>query len=255
MPMPGTPGTLSTLSPASACTSTTLSGVTPNFSSTSGSPISLFFMVSSMETRAPTSCIKSLSEDTITTSPPASAAWQRIGRDDVVGLEALLLDAGHVEGAHRVADQRELRHKLRRRLGPVRLVIGGDGVAEAHPAVVEDHGKMRRPLFALRLAQKLPQHVAKAVHRADRQPVGGPRQRRQRVEGAENIARAVDEIDAAAGRDGGCAFRLRGLGPVESEIRHAPTIGIRGSGAMHASPGAPGFQRLSSRGSAPVKQP
>jgi hypothetical protein len=34
--MPGTPGTLSVASPASACTSTTLSGATPNFSITSG---------------------------------------------------------------------------------------------------------------------------------------------------------------------------------------------------------------------------
>ena len=33
---------------------------------------------------------------------------ERIGGDDVVGLVALLLDAGDVEGAHRVAHQREL---------------------------------------------------------------------------------------------------------------------------------------------------
>ena len=38
-PMPGTPGTLSTLSPHSAWTSMTLSGPTPNFSRTSASPI------------------------------------------------------------------------------------------------------------------------------------------------------------------------------------------------------------------------
>ncbi len=37
--MPGTPGTLSTASPQSACTSITLSGVTPNFSNTSSAPI------------------------------------------------------------------------------------------------------------------------------------------------------------------------------------------------------------------------
>ena len=74
MPMPGTPGTLSVLSPASACTSTTLSGVTPNFSITSGSPMVLFFIVSSMETPGSMSCIKSLSDETITTSAPASAA-------------------------------------------------------------------------------------------------------------------------------------------------------------------------------------
>ena len=37
-PMPGTPGTLSVELPASACTSTTLSGVTPNFSITASGP-------------------------------------------------------------------------------------------------------------------------------------------------------------------------------------------------------------------------
>ena len=76
MPMPGAPGTLSTLSPHSACTSTTFSGGTPNFSITSGGPMRTFFMVSSIETRSPTSCIRSLSEETITTSPPASRTWQ-----------------------------------------------------------------------------------------------------------------------------------------------------------------------------------
>ena len=40
-PMPGTPGTLSVESPASACTSTTLSGGTPNFSRTSSGPMVL----------------------------------------------------------------------------------------------------------------------------------------------------------------------------------------------------------------------
>ena len=80
----------------------------------------------------------------------------RIGRDDVVGLIAFLLDASHIEGAHGVADQRELRHKLRRRIGPVRLVFGGYRVAEARLAVVEDDREMAGPLLALRFTQKLP---------------------------------------------------------------------------------------------------
>ena len=49
-PMPGTPGTLSVESPASACTSTTFSGGTPNFSITSGMPMRRSFMVSYMVT-------------------------------------------------------------------------------------------------------------------------------------------------------------------------------------------------------------
>ena len=76
MPMPGAPGTLSTLSPHSAWTSTTLSGVTPNFSNTCSAPIFRFFMVSSMKTCGPTSCIRSLSDETISTSPPRSRTLQ-----------------------------------------------------------------------------------------------------------------------------------------------------------------------------------
>ncbi len=77
MPMPGAPGTLSTLSPHRAWTWVTFSGGTPNFSTTCSGPMRTFFMVSSMVTRSPTSCIRSLSEETITTSPPASRAWQQ----------------------------------------------------------------------------------------------------------------------------------------------------------------------------------
>ncbi len=74
MPMPGTPGTLSTLSPARDCTSTTRSGSTPNFSITSAASIGLFLIGSSMVTPSPTSCIMSLSEETMTTRDPSSRA-------------------------------------------------------------------------------------------------------------------------------------------------------------------------------------
>ena len=69
-PMPGTPGTLSVESPISACTSTILSGVTPNFSMTSAGPIGFCLIGSNMPTPGRMSCIKSLSEDTIVTCPP-----------------------------------------------------------------------------------------------------------------------------------------------------------------------------------------
>ena len=67
IPIPGAPGTLSTLSPASDCTSMTRFGPTPNFSTTCSEPILLFFMASYISTPLPTSCIKSLSEETIVT--------------------------------------------------------------------------------------------------------------------------------------------------------------------------------------------
>ena len=74
MPMPGAPGTLSVESPASAWTSTTLSGVTPNFSMTSAGPTLRIFIGSIMSTPGRTSCIRSLSDDTIVQVAPASTA-------------------------------------------------------------------------------------------------------------------------------------------------------------------------------------
>ena len=76
-PMPGTPGTLSVLSPHSACTSMTLSGPTPNFSRTSASPIGRSVIGSRIvDLPSLTSCIMSLSEDRIVTLAPASTAWR-----------------------------------------------------------------------------------------------------------------------------------------------------------------------------------
>ena len=74
IPIPGAPGTLSIESPASACTSITRSGPTPNFSITSSRPIGLFFSVSNMTMPGATSCIRSLSAEMIVTRPPAAAA-------------------------------------------------------------------------------------------------------------------------------------------------------------------------------------
>ncbi len=73
-PMPGTPGTLSTESPISACASISLSGPTPNFSITSGTPIGFCLIGSSIVTPGRMSCIRSLSEDTTVAVPPTSVA-------------------------------------------------------------------------------------------------------------------------------------------------------------------------------------
>ena len=70
-PTPGTPGMLSVGSPIRAWTSTTRPGSTPNLACTSAGPIRLSCMVSSMVTRPETTCIRSLSPDTMTTSAPA----------------------------------------------------------------------------------------------------------------------------------------------------------------------------------------
>ncbi len=72
--MPATPGTLSMLSPISASTSPTSSGGTPNFSRTSATPSLRFFMVSRTETSSSQSCMRSLSDEQITTCIPAALA-------------------------------------------------------------------------------------------------------------------------------------------------------------------------------------
>ena len=72
-PIPGTPGTLSVESPASACTSTTLSGLTPKRSNTSASPMRRCFIGSSIVIPPRTSCIRSLSDETIMVSRPAAS--------------------------------------------------------------------------------------------------------------------------------------------------------------------------------------
>ena len=121
-----------------------------------------------------------------------------IRRDQVVGLIPIELDARHVEGLHGVTNERELRDELFRRRRPLRLVFRIDVVAEGVPSSIENNGDVRRRFRDLALAQKLPQHLAEAVHGADRQPVRRPGQRRQRVEGAEDVARPINEIDVAA---------------------------------------------------------
>ena len=128
----------------------------------------------------------------------ALAGDPRIGRDQIVGLEAALLEAGQVERAHGVADQRELRDQVVRRRRPVRLVVGIELVAERDLGLVEDDGQMRRPVVLGHVAQQLPQHVAEAEHGIDLQPVGFAVQRRQRVIGAENVGGTVDQKDMVA---------------------------------------------------------
>ena len=68
--MPGTPGTLSTLSPISAWASISFSGGMPNFSTTSAAPIGFCLIGSSIPTPGRISCIRSLSDETMVAVPP-----------------------------------------------------------------------------------------------------------------------------------------------------------------------------------------
>ena len=106
---------------------------------------------------------------------PGVAGSTGHGRDDVVGLIALRLDAGDVEGAGRVTGQRKLRAQILGRLGALRLVGGIDFVAERLGRMVKDHrrmGRRRVPVIGLHVP---PQHVAEPRDRTHRQPVRFPR--------------------------------------------------------------------------------
>ena len=130
--------------------------------------------------------------------PAAPGGLARIGGDEVVRLEPLLLDAGEAEGPGRVADQRELRHQVLGRRGAVGLVLVVEVVAERGPGLVEDHREVSRPVGLVEVLGELPQHRGVAIDRAHRHAlrVG---ERGQAVIGAEDVGRAVDQVEMLLG--------------------------------------------------------
>ena len=145
-----------------------------------------------------------------------------IGGDQIIRLVIRLLDAGDVEGTGGLADQPELRAQICRGLRPLRLVLRVDLVAERLRGMIEDHREVGGLLARLRLLQQLPQHVAEALHGADGQAVGLACQGRERVVGAENIPRTIDEVEMVAGFQGGAA----GHGPtMPPRVRRCQRIG------------------------------
>ena len=166
------------------------------------------------------------------TSAPASSRLARVGGDEVVGLVALLLEASDVERSHRVADEGELRDKVLWHVRAVRLVVGIELVAERLFGKVEDHRKMGRRAEFAGLAEQLPQHGAEAMHGADGEPVGGAGEGRQGVKGAEDVARAVDQIDVVAL----CHRPAGGLGFRVSHCHDGGNIGIGGVASRQPIP-------------------
>ena len=143
------------------------------------------------------------------------AGLAHVGGDQVVRLEAGLLQARQVEGAHRGADQRKLGTQVIGRVGSVCLVVRIHVGPECLLRLVEHDRQVARPLVRFHVAHQLPQHVAEAEHGVDLQPVGFARQWRQRVIGAEYVGGAVDQKDVIAtlrrpGLDGCGGFGARG---------------------------------------------
>ena len=144
-----------------------------------------------------------------------------IGRDHVVGLVARLFHLADAERFRCVADQGELRDEFGGRFRAVRLVGGVDVVAEGHPRAVEDHRDMAGGM----LRQEGREQAGEAVDGVHMHPIR-PGHRRQGVEGAEDVARPVDQDQAPfARRDRGDAVRA---------VRLAHAInGRRAEGALN----------------------
>ena len=126
--------------------------------------------------------------------PPLGQRCLGIGGDHIVRLDIFFLDQRQRERAGCVPDHRELRLQILRRFRPIRLILVVKIVAETGPGLVQHHRHMGRSVGLVELVGQLPQHRRIAIDRANRLAthVG---QRRQTVIGAENIGRAVNEIE------------------------------------------------------------
>ncbi len=110
--------------------------------------------------------------------------------DNVVSLEALEHQALDAKGLDRAQDVRNLHGQIVGRLDPVGFVGLEKVIAESFARRVEDHGDMPWAL----LLEQLEEHPDKAVDGVGGQPARIV-ELRQSEERAENIPRAVDQIE------------------------------------------------------------
>ena len=148
-----------------------------------------------------TSCIRSLSDETITTRSPRACAAPHQRGDQIVGLE---VDAPRARGTPNASTTWRTSPNcgFRSSGGSVRLALysANSSLRNELRARVEHHRQVRRPMVDLQLDQ----HLREAVDRARRHARLG-RQRRQRVIGAKDEARAVDEVERVGVRHAGAS--------------------------------------------------
>ncbi len=137
-PIPGTPGTLSTESPHSAWTSMTLSGPTPKLLAHLGlGDLAVFHRVVHRG-----ALVDELHQILVRGDDRHDRALvlrlARIGRDQIVGLVVFELDAAYAERVGGVADELELGLQIVGRVGPMRLVLVVERVAERLAGMVEN---------------------------------------------------------------------------------------------------------------------
>ncbi len=166
------------------------------------------------------------------TRPPASRAW----RASVAMMSSASKPSSSMQAmlkaSRGLAGQRDLRAQVLGHRLAVGLVEVIQVVAEGVAALVEDHRHMGRRIGAGIPFDIALQHVAEPRHRPDGQPVRFARQRRQRVIGAEDEGRAVDQMQVATLAEcharpfrrprARCFFLLK-ISPPEASVRSVRT--------------------------------
>ena len=138
----------------------------------------------------------SLSPVEISTSNAGFGALHRQSSDHIVRLDAGDAQQRQPQRLHRLEQRLHLRAQIVGHGRAMRLVLIEELVAEGAARGVEHH---RDPLRRLLLHQ-LVQHVEHAEHRPGRLALR-VRERRQSVEGAVQIRRAVDQEQFAGGHE------------------------------------------------------
>ena len=172
---------------------------------------------------------------------------RHVGGDQVVGLEPRHLDLRQAQRIGGVANQRELRNQLFRRLAAVGLVFGIDVVAEGLARRI----KYDRYMARRQIIDELHHHAGEAENRVHRRAVA-TRHRRQRVEGTEDISRPVDQDElVSVGHERPLAF-LRDRSAIIPTL--PPHISARAVGADDLAIGAEGqpYTRMAKRAAAAI---
>jgi hypothetical protein len=120
-----------------------------------------------------------------------SGRLRRQRADDVVRLDAPLLDDGEPQGCHQSPDVGDLGTELLRHRATALLVPCVQRIPEGLPGGVEDH----RHVVGGLLAEQLRDHLRKAQDGVRRQPARGA-ERREGVERAVDIAAPIDQVQA-----------------------------------------------------------
>ena len=159
-----TPGTLSTASPVSVRRSSIWSGRTSNFASTPASSNVSLLIVLTILMRGRTSCVRSLSDDEMTVSMPASAACCASVPMTSSASTPSTISSGQPCARTQLVQRLDLPRQVVRHRRAVRLVLRIPVVAERLARRVEHDGEVVR----LAVLDHSAQHRQHSAQRAGR---------------------------------------------------------------------------------------